>query len=282
MARTAITLTVQRKQWLTPHMVRVFLGGPGFAQFEATEDTDAYVKLIFPVAGAEYPDPFDLQRIRAELPADAQPTLRTYTVRSVDSGRGELAIDFVVHGSEGVAGPWAADAEAGDEIALVGPGSGYRPDPEASWHLLAADESGLPALAAALEGMPDTARVKAFIEVSGPDDEIELTAPSGADITWVHRGASSFEVDDEGAGDNAPLVAAVRSSEWLDGDPQVFIHGEAAAVMHNLRKYIRRERSVSAANASISGYWRRGRTEEGFREWKSDLRREEEAAQPAG
>ena len=27
----------------------------------------------------------------------------------------------------------------------------------------------------------------------------------------------------------------------------------------------------SRADASISGYWRRGRTEEGFREWKSAL-----------
>ena len=52
----------------------------------------------------------------------------------------------------------------------------------------------------------------------------------------------------------------------------VFIHGEAQAVMHNLRPYIRKERGVDAKWASsISGYWRRGRTEETFRQWKKEL-----------
>ena len=59
----------------------------------------------------------------------------------------------------------------------------------------------------------------------------------------------------------------------------VFIHGEAEAVMHNLRPYIRKERAVEAKWASsISGYWRRGRTEETFRQWKSELAKAEAEA----
>lgn len=87
----------------------------------------------------------------------------------------------------------------------------------------------------------------------------------------MHRGGGSNEVADDAAGDNAPLIAAVRDAQWLDGEPQVFIHGEAQAVMHNLRPYIRRERGIAAEWTSISGYWRRGRTEESFRQWKKDL-----------
>jgi NADPH-dependent ferric siderophore reductase len=98
----------------------------------------------------------------------------------------------------------------------------------------------------------------------------------------VHRGGPAGEVDDSLAGDNAPLIEAVRAAEWLDGEPHVFIHGEAQAVMHNLRAYVRKERGVGAANASISGYWRRGRTEEGFRQWKADLRAEEEGVGAQG
>lgn len=42
--------------------------------------------------------------------------------------------------------------------------------------------------------------------------------------------------------------------------------------MHNLRPYIRKERGVAPKwAASISGYWRRGRTEETFRVWKQEL-----------
>ena len=59
--------------------------------------------------------------------------------------------------------------------------------------------------------------------------------------------------------------------DWPPGQVQVFIHGEAQAVMHNLRPYVRKERGVDAKWASISGYWRRGRTEETFRQWKAEL-----------
>ncbi|GAA1462888.1 siderophore-interacting protein [Williamsia maris] len=278
MARKLNTMVVTRTEWITAHMVRVYLGGPGFTEFDASDDTDSYIKIIFGRPGVDYPEPFDLDRIRSEFAPADQPAVRTYTVRSVDTERGEIAVDFVVHGTSGIAGPWAASAEPGDVVRFNGPGSGYRPDPAAPWHLMASDEAGLPALASALEALPDTAIAKVFIEVAGPEDELTLAAPSGADITWIHRGAGSDEADDAVAGDNAPVIAAVRAAEWLDGEPQVFIHGEAQAVMHNLRRYVRKERGVSARNASISGYWRRGRTEDGFRQWKAELRKEEESA----
>ena len=37
-----------RTEQLTPHMVRVVLGGEGLAEFAAGEFTDHYVKLLFP------------------------------------------------------------------------------------------------------------------------------------------------------------------------------------------------------------------------------------------
>jgi hypothetical protein len=49
--------------------------------------------------------------------------------------------------------------------------------------------------------------------------------------------------------------------------------------MHDLRRYVRTERGVPADWASISGYWRRGRTEEGFRQWKRELSEQESAAE---
>lgn len=283
MARQINEMTVLRREQLTPHMVRLYLGGDGFDGFTpAVEDgvtqTDMYVKLIFPVPGVNYPEPFDFDVIRSEFAADEQPVLRTYTVRRVDTEKQELAIDFVVHGDEGLAGPWAVAVEPGERVKFFGPGSGYAPRADAPWHLLACDESGLPAVAAALEALPADATAKVFIEVADAADEFPLTAPAGAEIVWVHRGGPAGEVGDDRAGDNAPIIEAVKQAEWLDGEPQVFIHGEAHAVMHNLRRYVRKDRGVSAANASISGYWRRGRTEEGFRQWKSDLRTAEEKA----
>ena len=89
---------------LTPHMVRVYLGGLGFDAFNPSEFTDSYVKLQF-----------------------GDGVKRTYTVRSVDAAAREIAIDFVVHGDEGVAGPWAESAQPGEEISLFGPGGAYSP-----------------------------------------------------------------------------------------------------------------------------------------------------------
>ena len=63
------------------------------------------------------------------MPREQWPHTRTYTVRWVDHGSRELAIDFVIHGDEGLAGPWAASAQPGDSLIFTGPGGGYNPDP---------------------------------------------------------------------------------------------------------------------------------------------------------
>jgi NADPH-dependent ferric siderophore reductase len=264
---------------LTPHMIRLVLGGSGFDTFKPSEFTDSYVKLVIvrdDVDVSALPQPLTLDSFN-ELPEEHRPAVRTYTVRRVDTDRREITVDFVVHGEHGVAGPWAASAKPGQPAYLMGPSGAYSPDLDADWHLLAGDEAGLPALSAALEALPPNAVGRAFIEVSGPEDEIPLSAPDGVEVRWIYRGGRADLVPEDQAGDNAPLIAAVTESAWLSGQVQVFIHGEAQAVMHNLRSYIRKERGVEAKWASISGYWRRGRTEETFRQWKAELAKVEAA-----
>ncbi|GAA2799439.1 siderophore-interacting protein [Mycolicibacterium pallens] len=267
------TFQVVSTEQLAPHMVRVVLGGTGFDTFTPGEFTDSYVKFVFvrdDVDVSSLPQPLTLDSFKV-LPPEQQPTVRTYTVRRVDPEARQITVDFVVHGEHGVAGPWAAAAKAGDTIHLMGPGGAYSPDPAADWHLFAGDEAGLPAISAALEALPLNAVGKAFIEVAGPEDEVELNAPESVAINWIYRGGRADLIGDDRAGDHAPLIEAVTTTPWLPGQVQVFIHGEAQAVMHNLRPYIRKERGVDAKWASISGYWRRGRTEETFRQWKKEL-----------
>lgn len=279
--RPVHTFEVVRSEPLTPHLVRVVLGGGGFDTFTPNDFTDAYVKVVFVKEGVHVDaleQPLTLDSFNS-LPVDHRPMVRTFTVRSVDPDRREISIDFVVHGEHGVAGPWAAAATPGQPAYLMGPSGAYAPDPAADWHLLAGDEAALPAIGAALEGLPNNAIGKAFIEVAGPEDEIPLTAPAGVEVTWIYRGGRADLVPEDQAGDNAPLIAAVKEAAWLPGQVQVFIHGEAQTVMHNLRPYIRKERGVEAKwAASISGYWRRGRTEETFRQWKRELADAEEQA----
>ena len=287
--RPVHTFEVVRTEQLTPHLTRVVLGGSGFDTFTPNDFTDAYVKIVFVQNGTDVgalPQPLTLDSFKSLSPGlgapparGGQPTVRSYTVRKVDTECREISIDFVVHGDHGVAGPWAAAATPGQPADLMGPSGAYAPDPAADWRLLAGDDAAVPAISAALEALPDNAIGRVFIEVGGPDDEIALTAPPGVEVRWVYRGGRPDLVSEDHAGDHAPLIAAVKEADWLPGQVQVFIHGEAQTVMHNLRPYIRKERGVDAKWASsISGYWRRGRTEETFREWKRDLAKVEEEA----
>jgi len=271
--RPVHTFEVLRSEEVTSHMVRVVLGGSGFDTFTPSEFTDSYIKLVSVADDVDVsglPHPLTLDSF-AELPAGKQPVVRTLTVRRADPAAREIAIDVVVHGEHGTAGQWAATAEPGQPAYLMGPSGAYAPDPAADWHLLAGDESALPAISVALEALPANAVGQVFIETAEPSDEIALTAPDGVGINWIYRGGRADLVGEGRAGDHAPLIDAVKSAPWLPGQVQVFIHGEAQAVMHNLRPYIRREREVAAKWASISGYWRRGRTEETFRQWKKEL-----------
>jgi NADPH-dependent ferric siderophore reductase len=279
-ARPVHTFEVIRTEEVSPHIVRVVFGGNGFDTFVPIKFTDSYCKLLFlrnRVDVSTLPQPLTLASFQT-LPFERQPVIRTLTLRRADVERREMAIDFVVHGDRGIAGPWAASAQPGEPMYLMGPSGAYAPDPGADWHLLAGDESALPAIAAALEGLPAHAVAQVFLEAAGPDDEIALSSPADVSVKWIYRGGRADLVGPERAGDCAPLIAAVKEAEWLPGQVQVFIHGEAQTVMHNLRPYIRKERLVDAEWASISGYWRRGRTEETFRDWKRELAVAEAAA----
>ena len=270
--RAATIGEVTRVEQLTPHMVRIVVGGAGLSGLSAGAYTDHYVKILFPRAGVAYPEPFDLAVIRETLPREQQPLVRTYTVRRWRPEVPELWLDFVVHGDEGVAGPWAVAAQVGDPVRFMGPGGGYTPNPAAGWHLLAGDESALPAIAAALEGMPAGAPVRAFIEVADAAEEQKLETPADAEITWLHR---------DGRPVGEALVEAVRALTFPPGEVHAFVHGEATFVK-DLRALLRVERGLPMTQLSISGYWRRGLNEDGWqstkREWNQQVEREQEPA----
>ena len=104
------------------------------------------------------------------------------------------------------------------------------------------------------------------IEVEGPDDEVAIQASPSAQVVWLHRG---------GRPRGELLVETVTGMPFPAGDPQVFLHGEAAFV-RTLRRHLLADRRVPRDRAaSISGYWRLGRDDEGWRaekpQWKADV-----------
>lgn len=255
-SRPQVNLTVLRKEQLTPHMVRIVAGGDGFKDFTNNGFVDRYIKIVFPQPGVEYPSPLDLWEIRETMPREQWPFTRTYTLRWVNTGAQELAIDFVVHGDEGLAGPWAARAEPGETLTFTGPGGAYNPNPEADWYLFAGDEAALPAIAACIEALPPEASGMAFLEV-GSEAEIQpISAPAGLDVTWLPRNGVP-------AGSSDLLIKAVADADWPGGSVDVFAHGERG-YMKALREVFFKQRGLERRQVSLSGYWAQGRVEDVF------------------
>jgi NADPH-dependent ferric siderophore reductase len=276
-------LTVSRTEDITPALRRIWFASEDLSAFADNLFTDRYVKLVFPKPGVVYPEPLDLRSLRGTIDPEDMPVVRTYTALFPDVEQGTLAIDFVLHGDSGVAGPWAAAARPGDRLLANGPGGAYRPDPTADWHLLVGDESAVPAITAALSSLPADAVARVVVVVDDPDSEPALPLPTGAEVRFIHRSGRPDGDEGHGAGPDVngvdgALAGTVRALEWLPGRVHAFVHGEAHEVMHLIRPHLLRERGLHRDQVSISGYWRRGRTEEGFRAWKSDLAKAEQTS----
>jgi NADPH-dependent ferric siderophore reductase len=252
--------TVETVEWLTPALVRVVLGGPGLAGFPAPEHTDAYVNVAIRPAEAPYAAVFAPADVREAHPREHWPARRRYTVRSWDGAR--LALDFVVHGAAGVGGPWAATAAPGDVLVLEGPGGGYRPDPEADWHLLVGDESALPAIAASLEAVPAGRRAVVRLLCDGPEHEIDLACPGELDLVWLHRAGTPADAD--------LLPRAVADLAFPEGRVHAFVHGEAEEI-RAIRRHLLGDRGLERAAMSCSPYWRRTMTDEAWRQVKREF-----------
>ncbi|WP_108848759.1 siderophore-interacting protein [Dietzia lutea] len=57
---------------------------------------------------------------RDPVPAGDDSAVRAYTARRVPTDASEIRLDFVVHGEEGVAGPWARTVQHGASVVVSG------------------------------------------------------------------------------------------------------------------------------------------------------------------
>ncbi|MFJ3145108.1 siderophore-interacting protein [Streptomyces halstedii] len=228
-------------------LLRVTLGGEGAEGFEA-HAPDEHVKLIFPEPDGtlRLPEPNGAM-LRWPRPV---PTSREYTVRRYDPASGEIDIDIAWH-EGGLASDWAGAARPGAVVHVAGPPGGLIVPPTYDRYLLAGDITALPAVARWLEEMPRTARGWAFVEVADASQEIELWAPEGVEVRWLHRG-------DLPAGAGDALERAVTAVTVPEGERvYVWVAGEAGQIKP-LRRWVRDELRLEKADYDITGYWKRG------------------------
>ncbi|MEV7799596.1 siderophore-interacting protein [Microbacterium foliorum] len=246
-------LSVQHVEQVSPDLVRITAGGDGYEAFTDNVFADKYVKILFADPRHGLTPPYDLAQLREESP-EKLPTRRTYTVRAADAEQQRLVIDFVVHGDEGVAGPWARSAQVGDTLVVSGAGGGYLPAPEAPWHLLIGDHTALPAISSAVEAMDADAVGHVILTVADPADRLLPEVPAGVTVRWT-------DTDDE-------LLAVVAELPWSAGHPGVFAHGERGTI--KAVRALLKQRDVPRESLSISAYWARGRAEDQFQAEKRE------------
>ncbi len=207
---------------LSPHLVRVTLGGPGLADFTSTGVPDEWVGLIVP----------------------GQFQSRYYTVREWDGSR--LTLDVVVH-DVGLVTEWATRAATpGEVVTITEPRGSFAMPDDAAWLLLVGDLTGLPAMARIAREVAASSGVPTRIWAEVPDD-LSGYLPAGVDVTWLEQ---------PGPGQSR-LAEVVESIEWPEGRGYFWMAGESAQ-MRAIRKHLMRERQLPPTAYDVMGYWRGG------------------------
>ena len=245
-SRPVDVLTVVSVSAVTPSVRRVTLRGTA----DAVAAAGPTVSLLVPRPDDASPRwPAVARDGRIVWPGGSHGvSLRSYTARRQDPDRGELDVDFVLHG-DGPAAAWAAAARPGAVLGVAGGGPlGFRP---AAQLLLVADDTAVPAVARILAAAAPGARGTVLVEIAGPEEEQELPVPPGVALRWLHRGATP-------PGGTTLLAEAVAALPRPDGDVFAWVAAESGAV-RAIRADLRARWGLSRAEHHAIGYWRRGR-----------------------
>jgi len=249
-----LALTVSRKEYVTPHYIRVFLTGDNVAAI-ANTTIGVHTKILIPPKGINkvYIPEFDYEK-RQWIPQadDIRPTVRTYTHRGIDLEKKEIWIDFVAHGDEGPASAWAISAQKGDALGVMMKGRKKELHPQAENYLLVGDATAIPLLGAILEALPATAKGRCLIEVYGKEDEQPLQTKADVQIEWLHN-----QHQQQGSG----LAEAVRRLELPKQNRYAHVAAEFSAVKE-IRLYLRKEKRWQREELNAYSYWKSGIAED--------------------
>jgi NADPH-dependent ferric siderophore reductase len=249
---TTIPATVLGSTWITPRMVRLTIHSDRLDGFIRTQDPDQFVTVIFPRPGQELielRDDFDWHYFYALSDAE-RPQARNYTVRSYDLSAGTIDVDILIHGGPGLGENWAASVKPGAPIYLWGPRAAYNPFPNAEYYLLFCDECGVPAAAAIVDSLPETARGWLVAEVKNEAAIPPMPAHSGFTIDWIFSGESE-------PGEGTLLLEAVVNAPVPDALVYAWGGGEMEA-MRQIGKHPRKNWGLKTSSISATGYWRVG------------------------
>lgn len=258
--------TVSRKEYITPHYIRIFLTGEKVSLI-ANTTVGVNNKILIPPKGADqvhFPE-FDYDTMQWKTqPEEIRPTIRTYTHRGIDLGNNEIWIDFVAHGDEGPASAWALEAKKGDLIGVLMKDGKTELYGKADHYILVADSTGIPVLAAILEDLPATAKGTCIIEVDSKEDEQNLQTLAEIEFIWIYN---------EHPQQGSRLAEVVKEQVLPEGSRSGYVAAEFSSVKE-IRRYLRKDKQWKQEELYAYSYWKSGVAED-----KSATERHEENAE---
>ncbi|HEY3669598.1 MAG TPA: siderophore-interacting protein [Acidimicrobiia bacterium] len=140
---------------------------------------------------------------------------------------------------------WATDATAGQPLGIGGPRASHVVRTAFDGYLLAADETGLPALARWLRELPANVSVTALVEVLDHHDEQKLATSTNLTIRWLHRARGECLQHAVGGA----VLPAGRLYSWVAAE---------ASTVHAIRRHLLHERGLDPETVLARGYWKIG------------------------
>lgn len=246
-------VTVTAVHELSAIMRRLTLSAPEVADYRPL-GPDEFFGLVMPPEGHDLPDlPQDPDRATprgafGHLPAEARPEVRWYTVRAHRPDVAEIDVDIVTHGDAGPGSSWVLRAEIGSVAGFQTGTSAYRTEGAAGPHIIAGDETALPAISSILEVLPEGVEAHVFLEVPTIEAVPALPTPAGATITIVER---------DGGTPGSALLPAVEAAD-LPIPTASWVAGEQKAVAA-VRRHVVGTLGAEKRSVYHCAYWILGR-----------------------
>ncbi|MFJ1707038.1 siderophore-interacting protein [Kitasatospora sp. NPDC088346] len=183
------------RRHLTPRTVRLTISGPSLIGLRPHPAQDIEVLLTT---------------------APGSRVKRRYTIRHARPQDGQWDVDAVLHANGGPGSTWAAHAEPGSPVEVVGPRGKLQLRP-ADGHLFVGDEASLPAIAALTEALSSDQDTTAVIETDSGADRLPVAAGR---VRWLERSGRP-------PGDPESLLTAVERELRARRYGQVYVLAEA-------------------------------------------------------
>jgi len=245
-------LKVTRKEYITPHFIRIYLTGDTISEF-ANTTVGVNNKILIPPKGVnKIYFPILTETGIIPPPADVRPFVRTYTHRGIDLLTGEIWIDFVAHGDEGPASAWAINAQKGSILGVMMKSGKKELYTKATNYLLAGDATAIPVLSAILENLDSHEKGVCIIEVHDKEDEQQLQTKAAIEFIWLHNKNPQQKSD---------LAKVVKQQILPQTDRSAYVAAEFSSVKE-IRNYLRKDIGWKREELYAFSYWKSGVSED--------------------